>query len=245
MMVSPESFKKNNEEKTLKELINVKNSLLEEITNYETRKILVDNPIFTDDDMVKPSPQLRYRMNLDYLKEILELISEKEQNFEYGTMIFENNTFENNESNKLESGNDSSNNAKNLLKREKLIEIKKKFIEENNKSLNKSSEIYLKYLNNIEDMLKEYSYEIDDRFFSAYALPDKWLNFDDAINYLFDNISGNVIIKLSQVPLGKNVIEIQKKQDDYYNDGIICEYEKDLMLRLINEVKKYIISSNN
>ena len=245
MMVSPESFKKNNEEKTLKELINVKNSLLEEITAYETRKILVDNPIFTDDDMVKPSPQLRYRMNLDYLKEILELISEKEQNFEYGTMIFENNTFENNESNKLESGNDSSNNAKNLLKREKLIEIKKKFIEENNKSLNKSSEIYLKYLNNIEDMLKEYSYEIDDRFFSAYALPDKWLNFDDAINYLFDNISGNVIIKLSEVPLGKNVIEIQKKQDDYYNDGIICEYEKDLMLRLINEVKKYIISSNN
>lgn len=94
-------------------------------------------------------------------------------------------------------------------------------------------------------MLKEYSYEIDDRFFSAYALPDKWLNFDDAINYLFDNISGNVIIKLSEVPLGKNVIEIQKKQDDYYNDGIICEYEKDLMLRLINEVKKYIISSNN
>lgn len=245
MMVSPESFKKINEEKTLKELIDVKNSLLEEITDYETRKILVDNPIFTDDDMVKPSPQLRYRMNIDYLKEILELISEKEQNFEYGAMIFENNTFENNESNKLESGNDSSNNAKNLLKREKLIEIKKKFIEENNKSLNKSSEIYLKYLNNIEDMLKEYSYEIDDRFFSAYALPDKWLNFDDAINYLFDNISGNVIIKLSEVPLGKNVIAIQKKQDDYYNDGIICEYEKDLMLRLINEVKKYIISSNN
>lgn len=128
MMVSPESFKKNNEEKTLKELINVKNSLLEEITAYETRKILVDNPIFTDDDMVKPSPQLRYRMNLDYLKEILELISEKEQNFEYGTMIFENNTFENNESNKLESGNDSSNNAKNLLKREKLIEIKKNLL---------------------------------------------------------------------------------------------------------------------
>lgn len=90
MMISPESFKKDNETKTLRELINVKNHLLKEINDYEERKILIDNPIFIDDDMVKPSPQLRYRMNIEYLTGILELIIEKEKDFKYGEMIFTN-----------------------------------------------------------------------------------------------------------------------------------------------------------
>lgn len=78
MMVSSSFYREKNENKSLKELIVEKNNLIDFINEYEQNKILSETPKFMEDDMVKPSPRTRYRMNLDYLKEIVDLIKEKE-----------------------------------------------------------------------------------------------------------------------------------------------------------------------
>lgn len=77
MMISPELFKEQNKDKTLKELVIVRNQLLDSIKDYENRKILNKSNELTDDDLVKPSPSTRYYWNNHYLKEITELIEIK------------------------------------------------------------------------------------------------------------------------------------------------------------------------
>jgi len=77
MMISPELFKEQNKDKTLKELVIVRNQLLDEIKKYEDRKILNNNNELTADDLVKPSPETRYDFNNQYLKEITDLIKER------------------------------------------------------------------------------------------------------------------------------------------------------------------------
>lgn len=99
-------------------------------------------------------------------------------------------------------------------------------------------------LNGIEDMLKKYIYEDDNRFINGYRLLGKWISPDDAIDYLFDNISGNTIIRPPEIPSEKSLMELQNNQDNYYKDGIICNREKDMILKLIEDIKKYLYSSN-
>lgn len=77
MMVSPEYFKEQNKDKTLKELVMVRNQLLDSIKDYENRKILNKSNELTQDDLVKPSPETRYNLNNQYLKEITDLIGQK------------------------------------------------------------------------------------------------------------------------------------------------------------------------
>lgn len=77
MMISPELFKEQNKDKTLKELVIVRNQLLDSIKDYENRKILNKSNELTDDDLVKSSPSTRYYWNNHYLKEITELIEIK------------------------------------------------------------------------------------------------------------------------------------------------------------------------
>lgn len=77
MMISPEYFKEQNKDKTLKELVMVRNQLLDSIKDYENRKILNKSNELTQDDLVKPSPETRYNLNNQYLKEITDLIGQK------------------------------------------------------------------------------------------------------------------------------------------------------------------------
>lgn len=77
MMISPELFKEHNKDKTLKELVIARNQLLDSIKDYENRKILNNSNELTPDDLVKPSPETRYNLNNQYLKEITDLINEK------------------------------------------------------------------------------------------------------------------------------------------------------------------------
>lgn len=77
MMISPELFKEQNKDKTLKELVIVRNQLLDSIKDYENRKILNKSNELTSDDLVKPSLETRYNFNNQYLKEITNLINEK------------------------------------------------------------------------------------------------------------------------------------------------------------------------
>lgn len=77
MMISPELFKEQNKDKTLKELVIVRNELLDGLKKYENRKILNNNNELTDEDLVKPSPSTRYYWNNHYLEEITDLIKQK------------------------------------------------------------------------------------------------------------------------------------------------------------------------
>ena len=70
MMMSPESFVGQYEESTYDELLEIREQLLEEIYYYEKG---------TDEgeEMILPSPETRYLLNLEYLGKLCELIIQK------------------------------------------------------------------------------------------------------------------------------------------------------------------------
>jgi len=72
MMISPQSFIKEFKNKSYKELLEERENLLRSI--YEFEKNGVDNKL---GDFIKPSPNVIYQVNLEYLGELCRLISEK------------------------------------------------------------------------------------------------------------------------------------------------------------------------
>lgn len=76
MMIDPESYKNEIENKNLRELVLIRNELLEDIKKYEENHIINDKP-YSSDEIVKPSPELVYEMNNKYLLEITKLIISK------------------------------------------------------------------------------------------------------------------------------------------------------------------------
>lgn len=82
MMISPEGFKKDNENKSLRDLIITRNELISYMQEFENRKILSDNKISIEDDYAKPSPSTVYYCYNLYLKEITDLIVNKRREFE-------------------------------------------------------------------------------------------------------------------------------------------------------------------
>lgn len=77
MMTSPEYYKEQLKDKTLKELVVERNQLIEALNKYENRKILDDVKELLPEDCVKPSPATIYFWQNHYLKEITDLIIEK------------------------------------------------------------------------------------------------------------------------------------------------------------------------
>lgn len=72
MMMSPEAYRKENENLSLEELINNRNKLLKAISDYENKK-----GEGLSEGAVKPSPETVYYWNNFYLKEITDLIINK------------------------------------------------------------------------------------------------------------------------------------------------------------------------
>ena len=72
MMNSPEGYKKENENKTLEQLVLERTKLFNEIVEYEQKHIMNNEP----EEIVKPSPKDIYNMHNLYLKEITDLIIE-------------------------------------------------------------------------------------------------------------------------------------------------------------------------
>lgn len=79
MMVSPDFFRDDNKDKTLKELISIKNKLIVAITDCEN--ILTNKKAMSKEIFPKPGPKVIYEMNILYLKEILDLIINKKDEF--------------------------------------------------------------------------------------------------------------------------------------------------------------------
>ncbi len=74
MMISSYSYRKEQEHKTYKELLNERKSLLEEIINFEKN---IDKKTNEDIEIICPSPEVVYQCNLQYLSELCDLIAEK------------------------------------------------------------------------------------------------------------------------------------------------------------------------
>ena len=55
MMIDPESYKNEIENKNLRELVLIRNELLEDIKKYEENHIINDKP-YSSDEIVKPRP---------------------------------------------------------------------------------------------------------------------------------------------------------------------------------------------
>lgn len=147
----------------------------------------------------------------------------------------------------MESFEENKNIEELRLKREYLIKIKDEFKDERNeyKDNNIPNHLYLKYLEKIESILNSCNSDDDVRFIVRNTLNNSWISNDDAIDYLFDNIIGNIPILPTDVPQGQNLSNLSIQLQQYYNDGYVCSKEKDMLLNIINEIKKYINASNN
>ena len=73
MMNSPEGYKKENESKSIEELILERTKLFNEMVEYEQEHIINNEP----EEVTKPSPKDIYNMHNLYLKEITDLIIDK------------------------------------------------------------------------------------------------------------------------------------------------------------------------
>ena len=140
------------------------------------------------------------------------------------------------------NNNDNSLVKKTKLQREELIRIKDNFLTDRNKcgNLNIPNELYLNYLEKFEELLNNCLFENDNSFINRNISNINWISKDDAMNYLFDNIIGNISIQPFDVPQGQNLSDIFNKQNQYYKGQYICEEEKDLLLNIIIKIKNYI-----
>ncbi|XMB85487.1 hypothetical protein RJG79_08655 [Mycoplasmatota bacterium WC44] len=79
MMISPEDYRSNIENKNIRELIRERNSILNFIKKYENEEVHMrgERNLF-DIVLEHPSVQVRYHMNNLYLIEVTKLILEKE-----------------------------------------------------------------------------------------------------------------------------------------------------------------------
>jgi hypothetical protein len=74
MMISPESYREAQQEKSYEDLLRIREELLEEVHAYENHTALNSG-----DYDVDPDPDVIYQMNLLYLGEVCRLLSVKVQ----------------------------------------------------------------------------------------------------------------------------------------------------------------------
>ena len=73
-MMGPETYKMSLEGASLKDLVRQRRELINSLYEYEDAHIFGDEEVFS---IMKPSPETRYSMNNEYLKEITDLIEKK------------------------------------------------------------------------------------------------------------------------------------------------------------------------
>ena len=142
------------------------------------------------------------------------------------------------------------NNRKKYLKREELI----KLLDESKPCFEKEvkfAHISVLFLN-IERVLNKYSYKADSRFvtygrldFLEKEMHEKIANNDmlgTLINFN-EYIRGySHMFQPSHIPNSEDYHTLLKKYDEYYNDGIICEQEKNKIIELMHYIE-YRVSS--
>ncbi len=152
----------------------------------------------------------------------------------------------------------------NKLHRDVLLKIAEDLKNEiNNYDSNKIPyDVCLKYCEELIKILDSYQYESDSRFIT-YGRRD-YLKSDliGRVNYtievkeserenlytaaydLIDYLNGFNFFSPSSIPEsadlgGKSPIDIRKEDDAYYADGYICQEEKEELMKLISQMRKY------
>lgn len=156
------------------------------------------------------------------------------------------------------------------LARKKLIEITDEFIKKIKQFeiFEIPDKMYLDYFKEIENTFDNCVFENDERFVTYGRLDflhkelierlndeklskpspnwkDKWDNRLGAFWDLSDYIRGDRHITLSSIPKGKNFKDVLIANDQYYDDGLICKEEKEVLLSMINEMKSFILNTQN
>lgn len=131
------------------------------------------------------------------------------------------------------------------MKREKLIEIDKKYQDVDNIELSIKNAI-----NEINLVIDQYQYENDDRFYTygRRALVIKEFNSNVSENNIKDAFGDlqDIIYCVDFVPLqerdriiadGLDYEEVLSKMSSYRNDGYICLQEKNIIMDMIIKLK--------
>ena len=133
------------------------------------------------------------------------------------------------------------------LERKALINY---FVERNEiKQINASKDEYVKFLNELENLINNHEFLYDERFvtygrrnflkqeFNNFLQNNKFMNcLIDLEEYVYGHSSFFTFADIPQTKSSK-FHDILKKHDDYYRDGIICLQEKDILLQMITDFK--------
>lgn len=140
------------------------------------------------------------------------------------------------------------------LKRKKLLSIIEEWKSEYKNKIDSNS--YLKLLNKLEEEINKHLYESDYRF-TTYGRRD--FIFQEFLDILNDKVNTGPINKfasafvnleeyihgwnhiggISDIPKTekRTIHEIDKQEFEYYKSGIVCDEEKNVLLKMINEFK--------
>lgn len=149
--------------------------------------------------------------------------------------------------------------TKKQLKRQNLVNI----IEKKDKKKNFDKEEFLTYLNVLEEEMNKHSYKSDNRFISYgrreflrkelterlnLAKQANDINkYLDALADLEEYIYTQNHIWISTIPdnIKVDFRKLDKTNTEYYNSGIICKEEKEIIIDMINEFKQELSINNH
>ncbi len=125
--------------------------------------------------------------------------------------------------------------------------------------------MYLELFNQIEEYIVHFEFKDDKRFVIygrvgflinelSYRLTDdylseassewatKWDNRMGAFWDLSDLVNGDHNITQGGIPEGLEYQDVLHANEEYYREGFICSQEKDIILDMIAEIKKFILN---
>lgn len=151
--------------------------------------------------------------------------------------------------------------TKEQLQRKNLVNIIENW--DNRKEINIDKEAYLTYLNKLEEEINKHSYKKDNRFITYGRRDFLRREFTERLNYAVQsndtNKYINALVDLEEYIYTQNYISItsipnnetkdfrklDKINTEYYNSGIICKEEKDIIIGMIQEFKQQLKETDN
>lgn len=151
--------------------------------------------------------------------------------------------------------------TKKQLQRKNLVNIIENWDKRKETSIDK--EAYLTYLNKLEEEINKHSYKNDDRFITYGRRDFLRREFTERLNFAVQandtNKYINALVDLEEYIYTQNYISItsipnnetkdfrklDKINTEYYNSGIICKEEKDIIVDMIQEFKQKLKETDN
>lgn len=140
---------------------------------------------------------------------------------------------------------------KKKLQREHLYNLVIEWEKRNDKNI--TEEDYVIFLEKVENEINKYSYEINENFFTLGRRDflkkensenlmkrdrDRFWRYSDVLINIEECIRGNLVVPAN--PELGNWRELGRREMEYYNSGIICEQEKEMLLDMIKEFKNQL-----